>query len=75
MRRPIKDKFSGLKVSRQRKYQLRMLQRRRCKICGEAAVTRLYCLRHAIMVREESRARMAFQQRYLGARTYQLQAA
>jgi hypothetical protein len=71
----IKDKFTRLKVSRQRKYQLCMLQQRRCTICGEAAVTRSHCLRHAIMTRETSRARMSFRERYLGAHTYQIQAA
>jgi len=75
MRKPIKDKFARLKVSRQRKYQLRMLARRRCIICGERAVTVSHCLRHAVEVREASRKRMAFRQRYRGARTYQLQAA
>jgi hypothetical protein len=75
MRPPIKDKFTRLKVSRQRKYQLRMLQQHRCMICGEAAVTRLHCLRHAITCREALRVRMDFRRRYLGARTYQLQAA
>jgi hypothetical protein len=75
MRTSIKDKFTRLKISRQRKYQLRMLEKRRCILCGEAAVTRCHCLRHAIANRENFRTRMNFRQRYLGAYTYQLQAA
>ena len=75
MRTPIKDKFTTLKVSRQRKYQLRMMAKRRCMLCGEAAVTRSHCAQHAIAYRENYRARMNFRDRYLGAYTYQLQAA
>jgi hypothetical protein len=75
MTTPIKDKFARLKVSRQRKYQLRMLAKGRCLLCGEPAVTSSHCLRHAIACRENFRARMNFRERYLGAHTYQLQAA
>ena len=37
MRKAIKDEFSDLPVSRQRKYQLRMGRDGRCVICGESA--------------------------------------
>lgn len=35
MPKEIKDKFTNLPISRQRKYQLRMLKRRRCTVCGD----------------------------------------
>lgn len=33
----IKDEFTGLKVSRQVKWQLRMEKQSRCRICGKDA--------------------------------------
>jgi hypothetical protein len=48
----IKDEFSDLPVSRQRKYQLRMQQDRRCIICGESAVGSIFCLNHLVAKRE-----------------------
>ena len=55
MRKAIKDEFSDLPVSRQRKYQLRMGRDGRCVICGESAVGRFYCLNHMVKVRERAR--------------------
>ncbi len=45
-RKPIKDKFSDLPVSRKRKWQLRMREQNRCKICGEPAINSQYCEKH-----------------------------
>src|SRR6266404_85651 len=46
--RKIKDEFTGLPISRQRKKQLRWIKEGRCPVCGAPAVTS-YCLRHAIV--------------------------
>lgn len=53
----IKDKFSALPVSRQRKYQLRRKQAKLCILCGKPAVTAMHCLVHAIDKRERDRRR------------------
>jgi hypothetical protein len=38
MPKAIKDEFSELPISRQRKYQMRMNREKRCQICGEPIV-------------------------------------
>jgi hypothetical protein len=53
----LKDEFTDLPISRQRKYQLRMQKQRRCIVCGESAVTAAHCLFHAIQSRERNRKR------------------
>lgn len=53
----IKDKFTNLPVSRQRKYQLRKKRAGMCVLCGEPAVTAMHCLKHAIAKRELDRKR------------------
>lgn len=53
----IKDKFADLKVSRQRKWQLRKRREKRCQVCGQKAVTAMHCLKHAISERERGRRR------------------
>lgn len=73
MRKAIKDEFTSLPVSRQRKYQLRMKKQRRCTLCGERAVTSSRCLEHAIAFREWSRKKFGLKRRYFGALTYQMQ--
>jgi len=40
MRKSIQDEFTHLRISRQRKYQLRMQRDQRCTECGESAVRR-----------------------------------
>jgi len=74
-RRPrIQDEFTGLPVSRQRKYQLRKLKERRCIICGEPAALSHYCTRHAVAARERQRAGKGRARRYTNSRTYRLEA-
>lgn len=73
MKSRIQDKFTHLPVSRQRKYQLRKLQQKRCIICGEPAVNATHCLFHVVKYRERHRAKMNFQRRHFGARSYELQ--
>ena len=73
MRRLIKDEFTDLPVSRQRKYQLRMQKKNRCTICGEAAVTSSYCLKHAVRYREVTRKKLKLRRRYHKALSYALE--
>ena len=73
MKSRIQDKFTRLPVSRQRKYQLRMRQKKRCIICGEPAANATHCLFHMIKCRERHRAKQNFQRRNLGSRSYGLQ--
>ena len=49
----IRDEFTSLPVSRQRKYQLRKHRQGRCIVCGADAVTANHCQVH----RENSNAR------------------
>jgi hypothetical protein len=73
MRKAIKDEFSDLTVSRQRKYQLRMQRDRRCILCGESAVGPFFCLKHLVDKRERARRRIGAKKRSKGARSYRLE--
>mgnify|MGYP000894756074 CR=1 FL=1 len=59
-------------VSRQRKWQLQKQQEGKCIICGETAVTSRYCLKHAIIRREQQRARFGCRKRN-NSLTYRLE--
>lgn len=43
---PIQDKFTKLKVSKQRRYQLRNRQNGKCEICAKNAVKWNLCNEH-----------------------------
>ena len=43
----IQDKFSGLNISRQRKYQLRKHRDNKCIVCGKPVNTKYHCRYHA----------------------------
>jgi hypothetical protein len=75
MRKRIKDKFTNLPVSRQRKYQLRMKRAHRCTECGEPAVQGSRCLVHLVKARERQRGKRGLKRRYFGTLSYRLQAA
>ncbi|MGD0262422.1 MAG: hypothetical protein ABSD29_21875 [Verrucomicrobiota bacterium] len=75
MRKRIKDKFTYLPVSRQRKYQLRMKRDHRCTECGEPAVQGSRCLTHLVKARERQRKKRGLKRRYYGTLSYRLQAA
>ena len=75
MRKRIKDKFTNLPVSRQRKYQLRMKRDHRCTECGEPAVQGSRCLMHLVKARERQRKKRGLKRRYFGTLSYRLQAA
>jgi hypothetical protein len=73
--KPIRDEFSDLPISRQRKYQLRMQRDKRCVICGEPlANNEWYCLKHSVQARERARKTLGYQRRSYNARSYKLQA-
>ena len=75
MRKRIKDEFTHLPVSRQRKYQLRMKRDRRCTECGEPAVQGSRCLKHLVKARERQRKKRGLKRRYHGTLSYRLEAA
>src|SRR6266487_1253006 len=74
MRTSIKDEFTALPISRQRKYQLRMQRDKRCTECGEPAALGSRCLKHLIKARERQRRKRGLKRRYYGTLSYKLQA-
>lgn len=73
MSKPIKDKFSKLKISRQWRYQLRMQRDKRCITCGTPITRGLMCLEHMVKARERQRKRLGLKTRHRNALTYRLQ--
>ena len=73
MSTPIKDEFTHLKVSRQRKYQLRMERDGRCSECGEPVKEGSRCLKHLVRARERMRKKQGEKRRYKGTLAYRLQ--
>ena len=74
MRARIKDEFTELPISRQRKYQLRMKRDGRCTECGEVALEGSRCLKHLVKARERQRKKRGLKRRYYGTLSYKLQA-
>ena len=74
MRKPIQDEFTGLRISRQRKYQLRMQRDKRCTECGEPAAQGSRCLKHLVKARERQRKKRGLKRRYYNTLSYKLQA-
>ncbi len=73
MRKRIEDEFTDLPISRQRKYQLRMLRDRKCTECGQPAVQGSRCLKHLIKARERQRRKRGLKRRYYNTLSYRLQ--
>ena len=73
MNTPIKDEFADLKISRQRKYQLRMARDKRCTECGEPAAQGTRCLKHLIRARERQRSVRGLKRRYYNTLSYRLE--
>ncbi len=73
MRARIKDEFTELNISRQRKYQLRMQRDRRCTECGQPAARGSRCLEHLIIARERQRKKRGLKRRYYNTLSYRLQ--
>jgi hypothetical protein len=74
MRPSIKDEFTALPISRQRKWQLRRAKEGRCEKCGEPAAFGTRCLKHLIQSREKQRKKHRLRHRYKGALSYRLEA-
>ncbi|SPE58955.1 hypothetical protein SBV1_2940004 [Verrucomicrobia bacterium] len=74
MRASIQDEFTRLKVSRQRKYQLRMQRDKRCTECGRPAAEGSRCLEHLILARERQRKKRGLKRRYFNTLSYRLAA-
>jgi len=75
MRTRIEDEFTHLRISRQRKYQLRMQRDKRCTECGEPAAEGSRCLKHLIKARERQRKKRGLKRRYYNTLSYKLQQA
>lgn len=56
----IVDEFTNLPVSRQRKWQLRKMAQGGCRICGQAAISGGYCLKHLVQERDHSAERFGY---------------
>ena len=69
----VRDEFTDLPISRQRKCQLRMRRDKRCHICGETAVMGCHCLKHWVAKRERQRKQLGSKRRNK-ARSYALEA-
>src|SRR5262245_46613532 len=74
MRQRIKDEFTRLAISRQRKYQLRKKRDQCCTECGEPAVAASRCLKHLVVARERQRNKRGLKRRYYSTVSYQLEA-
>jgi hypothetical protein len=68
------NKEAPHEISRQRKWQLQKQKEGKCIICGVEAVTSRYCLKHAIIRREQQRARFGCSKRN-NSMTYRLEMA
>jgi transposase len=71
----IKDEFSQLPISRQRKYYLRQRRDRRCTKCGKPVERGSLCLEHMVQLREYRRKTFNLKRRYRGSFSYQAEAA
>jgi hypothetical protein len=60
----IKDEFTDLPISSQRKFQLRMKRDKRCPLCGEPAIMGVHCLKHLVQQRERQRRKLGLRRRF-----------
>jgi len=75
MRKKIQDEFTRMRVSRQRKYQMRMKRDKRCTECGAPAVHGSRCLEHLVKARERQRKKHGLKRRYKNTLSYRLEKA
>jgi hypothetical protein len=68
----IKDEFSDLPISRQRKYQLRRKRDRRCTECGAPAAEGSRCIMHLVKARERQRRKRGLKRRRYNTLSYRL---
>jgi hypothetical protein len=64
MRKSIRDEFTKLRISRQRKWQLRMERDGRCTECGAPAAGASRCVKHLVYSRERQRRLRGLKRRY-----------
>src|SRR5437899_1700139 len=75
MGKQIRDEFTDLPLSRQRKYQLRKQRDGRCSECGAPASAGSRCVQHLVQARENQRQKRGTRTRYTGTLSYRLQLA
>jgi len=75
MRTRIEDEFTHLRISRQRKYQLRKQRDKLCTECGDAAAIGSRCLKHLVVARERQREKRGLKRRYFNTLSYRLENA
>lgn len=75
MRTPIRDEFTDMPISRQRKYQLRKQRDHRCTECGQPAEKGSRCLKHLVVARERQRVKRGLSRRYTNTLSYRLERA
>jgi hypothetical protein len=68
----IIDEFTRMRISRQRKYQLRMHRDKRCTECGAPASQGSRCLKHLVRARERQRKKRGLKRRYYKTLSYKL---
>lgn len=71
-RHKIIDQFTDLPISRQRKWQLRMREKRRCTECGGVAISSHLCADHMIYRRELQRKYQKCKRRNYNSKSYQM---
>jgi hypothetical protein len=61
----------GAKITRQRRWQIKMARKGKCKVCGAPAVTKFHCEKHRLAVNtracEAAHKRNSARRRYAGA--------
>jgi hypothetical protein len=72
MAEKIYDEYTGLAISRQRKYQLRKQRDGRCTECGAPVIEGSRCLKHLIRSRERQRKARGLRRRYYNSLGYRL---
>lgn len=73
MRTRIEDEFTHLRISRQRKYQLRKQRDKLCTECGDPAAIGSRCLKHLVIARERQREKRGLKRRYFNTLSYRLE--
>ena len=74
MSRKIQDELTDVKMSRQRKWQLRRREQCLCEACGEPAIKGCHrCVECLGKARERARKRLGCKRRYQNAESYQLE--
>ena len=68
----IRDEYSELPISRQRKYYLRKRKQGQCTKCGKPAADGSLCTEHLVQMREYRREKFGLKRRYYKSLSYQL---